>query len=77
LDDNVIRRQRSRAKRKGVSLEQHLRDVVSQDAAKVSAGEWLKEIDELKARYRVQPAAIDSATLIREGRDDLDSKWRT
>lgn len=76
LNDAVIRRQRRRARRKGISLEQHLRDVISDDAGEISKEEWLRELDELRARQLIDPAPIDSVALIREGRDELDAKWR-
>jgi len=48
LDDAVIETHRRRAKARGVSLEQELRDVLSQ-AAKLSKEERLRRIDEIRA----------------------------
>ena len=71
LDDAVIEAHRRRAKARGVSLEQELRDVLSR-AAGPSREERLRRIDEIRAMTpglgpgeQRTPAEV----LVREGRD--------
>jgi len=77
LDDAVIQRQRRRAQRKGVSLEQHLRDVISGDAGTGSREEWLQRLQALGSSLGPMPEGTTTLDLIQEGRDYLDSKWDT
>ena len=71
LDDAVIETHRRRAKARGVSLEQELRDVLSR-AAKPTKEERLRRIDEIRA-MTPEPAPGQQRTpaevLIRQSRD--------
>jgi plasmid stability protein len=66
LDDSVIARLKARASRTGKSLEQSVRDILS-DAAKPSREEVLAEMDRI--RERIGPVSLDATDLIREDRD--------
>jgi plasmid stability protein len=71
LDDAVIECHRRRAKARGVSLEQELRDVLS-SAARPSKAERLRRIDEIRAMTPELPPGqkrTPAEVLIREGRD--------
>jgi plasmid stability protein len=71
LDDEVIETHRRRAKARGVSLEQELRDVLGQ-AAKPSKEEILREMREIAAMTPELPPGQErtpSWKLIREDRD--------
>lgn len=67
LDDSIILRLKEQAKRKGVSLEQHLRDMLSEEAAPDKL-ELLRENAALLGAtdYKMRPYPED---LIREDRD--------
>jgi plasmid stability protein len=67
LDDRVIETLKDRAKRKGHSLEQELRDVISH-AAKLSTAEKLEIIDRIRAMTPPGPHPL-AEDLIREDRD--------
>lgn len=72
LDDAVIEAHRRRAKARGVSLEQELRDVLSR-AAKPSKEERLRRVDEIRAMTPDLPPRTErtpAEILIREGRDE-------
>ncbi len=75
LDDAVIQRQRRRAKRKGISLEQHLRDLISEDAGAASTEEWLERLRDIGSRLGSIADGKTGIDLIREGREELDAKW--
>lgn len=77
LKDAVIQRQRRRARRKGVSLEQHLRDMISNDAGDTPTEEWLQRLQALGARLGPLPDGVSGVDLIREGREEQDAKWRS
>jgi plasmid stability protein len=66
LDDSVIARLKARANRAGKSLEQSVRDILS-DAARPSREEVWAEIDRL--REKAGPVTLDATDLIREDRD--------
>jgi plasmid stability protein len=71
LDDSVIDSHRRRAKARGVSLEQELRDVLSR-AARPSREERLRRIDEIRAMTPKLPPGEQRTPgwiLIREDRD--------
>lgn len=71
LDDAVIEQHRARAKARGVSLEQELRDVLSA-AARPGKDELLAEmrrIRELTPQPPTGEPAIEGWELIREDRD--------
>ena len=71
LDDDVIEAHRRRAKARGVSLEQELRDVLSR-AARSSREELLKEMEEIRAMTPELPPGAERTPgwmLIREDRD--------
>ena len=67
LDDAVISAHKRRAKARGVSLEQQLRDVLA-EAAKPSREEMVAEMRRIRAMTPKGPP-IDSTELIREDRD--------
>jgi antitoxin FitA len=66
LDDSVIERLKQRALKADKSLEQTVRDILT-EAAKPSREEVWAEIDRL--RERVGPVTLDATDLIREDRD--------
>ena len=71
LDDAVIETHRRRAKARGVSLEQELRDVLAQ-AARPSREERLRRIQEIPAMTPELPPGEERTppeVLIREDRD--------
>ena len=71
LDDAVIETHRRRAKARGVSLEQELRDVLAQ-AAKPSREEILREMQEIAAMTPELPPGQErtpAEVLIRGSRD--------
>jgi plasmid stability protein len=67
LDDAVIAAHKRRAKARGVSLEQQLRDVLA-EAAKPSREEIIADLRRIRAMTPKGPR-IDSTELIREDRD--------
>ena len=71
LDDAVIETHRGRAKARGVSLEQELRDVLT-EAARLRREELVRRADEIRAMTPKLPPGTRNWTaeeLIREGRD--------
>ena len=72
LEPETIERLRQRARRENASLEQTLRNILT-EAAKPSRAEVIAEIDEL--RRRIGPVSRDSTELIREDRDN-DERYR-
>ncbi len=68
LDDEVIAAHKRRAKARGVSLEQQLRDVLA-DAAKPTRAEIIADLRRIRAMTPKGPP-IDSTALIREDRDN-------
>ena len=67
LDDQLVERLRQQAKRRGLSLEQSLRDILRQ-----AATEPAQLLDDLARLRRQTPATgreLDVAELIREGRE--------
>jgi plasmid stability protein len=71
LDDAVIETHRRRAKARGVSLEQELRDVLSR-AARPSREERLRRTDAIRAMTPELPPGrqrTPAEVLVREGRD--------
>lgn len=71
LDNQIIESHRTRAKMRGVSLEQELRDVLAQ-TAKPSRAELLGEMDRIRALTpKPSPGqhAVSAEELVREGRD--------
>lgn len=72
LDDDVIERHRARAKARGVSLEQELRDVLSRQA-RSSREEALAEMDRIRAMTPEPPPGqrwVSAEELVRESRDE-------
>ena len=70
LDDDVVERLRQRARREGRSLEQKLREVLT-EAARPNREEIRADMDRIRAMTPAVPQT-DSADLIRE---DRDSGW--
>ena len=71
LDDDVIERLRRRAKARGVSLEQQLREVLTK-AAKPDPDEYLAEMRRIRAMTPEPPPGVEPVegwVLIREDRD--------
>jgi antitoxin FitA len=71
LDDEVIEMHRRRAKARGVSLEQELRDVLRRTATP-TRDERLRRVNEIAALTPALPPGQErtfSEILIREGRD--------
>jgi plasmid stability protein len=67
LDDEVVASLKLKAKLKGRSLEQELRDILKR-AAELTKEEKLALIDSIRAKQK-RPLEHDSADLIREDRD--------
>jgi plasmid stability protein len=68
LDDVVIAAHKQRARARGVSLEQQLRDVLA-EAARPSRAELIADLRRIRAMTPKGPR-IDSTDLIREDRDN-------
>jgi plasmid stability protein len=71
LEDDVIEQHRARAKARGVSLEQELRDVL-RHAARPSKEELLRRMDEIRAMTPTLPPGVKrtrAEDIIREIRD--------
>jgi antitoxin FitA len=66
LDDKVIARLKAQAGRAGKSLEQSVRDILS-EAARPGREEVLAEMDRI--RERIGPVGVDMTDWIREDRD--------
>jgi antitoxin FitA len=66
LEDSVIERLKARALKADKSLEQTVRDILT-EAAKPSREEILAEMDRI--RERIGPVDIDLTELIRQDRD--------
>jgi len=70
LDDDVVERLKARAAAEKKSLEQTLRDVLT-EAAKPSRADLLAELDRIRAMTPPHPPGSPLAEdLIREGRDN-------
>jgi antitoxin FitA len=69
LDDSTIERLKLRAARSKSSLEQTVRDILT-EATKSSKAELLDEIDRIRAMSK--PSDVDSVSLIRVFRDGDD-----
>ena len=67
LDDAVIAAHKQRARARGVSLEQQLRDVLA-EAARPSREDMIADLRRIRAMTPKGPH-IDSTELIREDRD--------
>lgn len=67
LDDDVVQRLKARARAKGHSLEQELREVVTA-AARPDLAEFREFAAAMRARYADVPQT-DSVELLREDRD--------
>lgn len=75
IDESVIESWKQEAKRRGVSMQELLKQTINDNAPKAPATkeEILKRIDALRAK--TGPAKSNLALeIIREGRDYLDSK---
>jgi plasmid stability protein len=69
IDDDVVERLKARAAAEKKSLEQKLRDVLT-EAAKPSRAEVLAEVDRIRAMTPPRPpGALLAEDLIREDRD--------
>ena len=66
LDDSVIEQLKARALKADKSLEQTVRDILT-EATKPSRAEILAEMDRL--REETGPVTLDATDLIREDRD--------
>jgi antitoxin FitA len=67
LEDETVRRLKERARRKGHSLEQELREILAA-AARQDVAEFKARATAIRARYEGTPQT-DSALLLREDRD--------
>lgn len=67
LDDQVLKALKARARLTGHSLEQELRDILT-EASRLNAEEKLRLIDQIRAMSG-GPYSDDSVTLIRQDRD--------
>jgi antitoxin FitA len=69
LDDRVLDVLRTRARLRGHSLEQELRDTLTKAAGRLSTEERLAAIDAIRAMTPKGVQQTDSTDLIREDRD--------
>jgi plasmid stability protein len=67
LEDETVRLLKERARRKGQSLEQELREVLAA-AARQDLAEFKEQAAAIRARYQGTPQT-DSVRLLREDRD--------
>ncbi len=67
IDDAAIRRLKSRAARKGISLERELRTILA-EAARVDRTDFVERADAFKRKLAGRRHS-DSTTLIRKDRD--------
>ena len=67
LEDETVRLLKERARRKGQSLEQELREILAA-AARQDAAEFKAQVTAIRARYQGTPQT-DSVLLLREARD--------
>lgn len=67
LDERVVERLRARAQRRGVSLEQSLRDLLT--TASLEPGPHQQELARLRAQTPTAGRDLDVTALIQEGRD--------
>jgi plasmid stability protein len=67
LEDETVRLLKARARRKGQSLEQELREILAA-AARQDMAEFKAKAAEIRARYHSTPQT-DSVVLLREDRD--------
>lgn len=68
LDDDVVARLKARARQRGHSLEQELREVLTR-TAEPSRAEVFADIDRIRAMTPKDKPQLDSTDLIREERD--------
>ncbi len=75
IDESVIESWKQEAKRRGVSMQELLKQTINDNAPKAPATkeEILKRIDALRAKTGPQKSNL-ALEIIREGRDYLDSK---
>lgn len=66
LDDQLVQRLRQQAKRRGLSLEQSLREILHQAAAEPAL--LLEDLARLRSQTPPAGQDLDVADLIREGR---------
>ncbi len=66
LEDSIIERLKQRALKGGKSLEQTVREILT-EAARPSRAELLAEMDRI--RKEIGPVTLDATDLIREDRD--------
>jgi plasmid stability protein len=72
LEDGVIERLKVKARERGQSLEQAVREILA-EAARPSRREIIE--DARRIRARTPPSSLDSTELIREDRDN-DEPYR-
>jgi len=73
LDDEVIERLKAKALDRGTSLEQFVRESLSEVAGRADRAAWLARLDMLRARIGPVPG-WDSAHDIRAAREELDAR---
>lgn len=66
LDDQLVQRLRQQAKRRGLSLEQSLREILHQAAAEPAL--LLEDLARLRSQTPPTGKDLDAAEIIREGR---------
>ena len=69
IDDAVLRRHRTRARRKGIPLERQLREVLAESAARDDREEFIRKLDAFRRRFAKRKQKTDSTQLVREARD--------
>lgn len=74
LDDHVVERLKQKAAAKGCSLEQHLREVLT-EAARLDREEFIRIADQIRESVAARQAALglpptDSTELVRQMRDE-------
>jgi plasmid stability protein len=67
LDDQVVERLRQQARQRGISLEQSLRELLTQTA--MAPESLLDDLARLRRQTPAPNASLDVTALIREGRE--------
>jgi plasmid stability protein len=73
LDDATIETLKVRARARGASLEQFVRDTLTEIAATTDRRAWIAELAELRARAAPDPG-FDATAEIRAARDELAAR---
>jgi antitoxin FitA len=73
LDDDVIERLKAKALERGTSLEQFVRETLTETARRQDRMAWVAELDALRAQTRHDPA-WNTVEELRRSREELDRR---